>query len=61
MPSPTSLNPFEIAALRDGRKGVIQTALFNLYNRELLTITGTGNTAQVQRNNSATQKHEGAI
>jgi uncharacterized protein (TIGR04222 family) len=61
MPSPTSLNPFEIAALRDGRKGVIQTALFNLYNRELLTITGTGNSAQVQINDSATQKPEGAI
>ncbi|RKZ52538.1 MAG: hypothetical protein DRR16_17780 [Candidatus Parabeggiatoa sp. nov. 3] len=30
MPNLTALNPFEIAALRDGRKGIIQTALFNL-------------------------------
>jgi uncharacterized protein (TIGR04222 family) len=62
MPNQTSLNPFEMAALRDGRKGVIETALFNLYNRDLLTITGTGyNTADVQKNDSTTQKPEGAI
>jgi uncharacterized protein (TIGR04222 family) len=59
MPSLTGLNPYEIAALRDGRKGVIHTALFNLWQRELLTKSATG--TQVQRNDSSTKQPEGAI
>jgi hypothetical protein len=57
MPSLTALNPYEIAALRDGRKGVILTALFNLWRRELLT----GTKRRIHRNESSTKQPEGAI
>jgi uncharacterized protein (TIGR04222 family) len=48
MPDVTSLNPYEIAALRDGRKGVIQTALFELWNRKLITSRGKEEQAKVK-------------
>jgi len=48
-PELTDLKPFEIAALRDGRKGVIQMALFNLWMHKLLMIKGRGNTVNVRR------------
>jgi uncharacterized protein (TIGR04222 family) len=35
-----SLTPFEIAALRDGRKGIIYTALFSLWQHQRVTIFG---------------------
>ncbi len=38
-PSPTQLNTYEIAALRQERKGVIHTALFNLWNAKLIEIS----------------------
>jgi len=38
-PSPTQLNTYEIAALREERKGVIHTALFNLWNAKLIEIS----------------------
>ncbi|KHD09170.1 hypothetical protein PN36_02985 [Candidatus Thiomargarita nelsonii] len=48
MPDVTSLNSNEIAALRDGRKGVIQTALFDLWNRKLITSRGKADQAEVK-------------
>jgi len=39
MPSPTQLNAYEIAALREERKGIIHTALFNLWNTKLIEIS----------------------
>jgi len=48
MPDVTSLNPYEIAALRNGRKGVIQTALFELWNRKLITSRGREEEAEVK-------------
>ncbi len=38
MPSPTQLNTYEIAALREERKGIIHTALFNLWNTKLIEV-----------------------
>jgi len=48
MPDVTSLNSYEIAALRDGRKGLIQTALFELWNRKLITSRGKEAQAKVK-------------
>jgi len=48
MPSPTQLNTYEIAALREERKGVIHTALFNLWNAQLIEVSGKNQDAQVQ-------------
>lgn len=48
MPSPTQLNTYEIAALREERKGVIHTALFNLWNADLIEVSGKNQDAQVQ-------------
>ncbi len=48
MPSPTQLNAYEIAALREERKGVIHTALFNLWNADLIEVSGKNQDAQVQ-------------
>jgi len=42
-----------LAALRDGRKGVIQTALFNLWHKDKLSVTGKGQTAVICRNPDA--------
>jgi len=53
LPSFTHLDPFEIAALRDGRKGVIYTALFKLWNSELLTLSGKGHKATIYRTTNA--------
>jgi len=46
----TLLTPFEIAALRDGRKGVIHTVLFNLWHHQLLEVSGIGHNAKVSIN-----------
>lgn len=48
MPSPTQLNTYEIAALRKQRKGVIHTALFNLYNAKLIEIFGKNQDAEIK-------------
>lgn len=48
MPSPTQLNPYEIAALREERKGVIHTALFNLWNADLIKVEGKNQDAEVK-------------
>jgi len=48
MPSPTELNTYEIAALREERKGVIHTALFNLWNEKLIEVSGKNQDAQVK-------------
>ncbi|MEN8220696.1 MAG: TIGR04222 domain-containing membrane protein, partial [Pseudomonadota bacterium] len=48
MPDVTCLNSYEIAALRDGRKGLIQTALFELWNRKLITSRGKKEQAEVK-------------
>jgi len=49
LPELTKLNPFEIAVLRDGRKGVIQTALYNLWSQKFLIISGKKNTVKVRK------------
>ena len=61
LPEMTCLNLFEIAALRDGCRGVIQTALFNLWNNNLITLTGKGNTSQIRRVNSSSHQPENEI
>jgi len=47
-PSPTQLNVYEIAALREERKGVIHTALFNLWNAGLIEVSGKNQDAEVK-------------
>ncbi|MEY3219882.1 MAG: hypothetical protein RIT27_1239 [Pseudomonadota bacterium] len=47
MPSPSQLNTYEIAALRDGRKGVIHTALFNLWQADLIKVSGKNQDAHI--------------
>ncbi len=61
LPELTRLKPFEMAALRDGRKGVIQTALFNLWNRKLITASGKGNTVRIRRKIESNRHPEGEI
>jgi uncharacterized protein (TIGR04222 family) len=48
MPSPTQLNAYEIAALREERKGVIHTALFNLWNEKLIEVSGKNQDAEIK-------------
>jgi uncharacterized protein (TIGR04222 family) len=38
LPEVNKINPYQIAALRGGRKAVIRTAAFNLWNRKLLRL-----------------------
>jgi uncharacterized protein (TIGR04222 family) len=61
LPSLTSLNPFEIAALREGHKGIIQAALFNLWHQKLLITSGIGKSVQIQKNDALTLQSEGKI
>ena len=61
LPEVTCLSPFEIAALRDGCRGVIQMALFNLWNNNLITLTGKGNASQIRRVNSSSHQLENEI
>jgi uncharacterized protein (TIGR04222 family) len=61
LPELTCLNPFEIAALREGCRGVIQIALFNLWNNNLITLSGKGNTLQIRRINSSSHQPENEI
>ncbi len=49
LPELNELNPFEIAALRDGRKGIIQTALFNLWQQKFLIVSGKKNTVKIRK------------
>ncbi|MCP4702950.1 MAG: TIGR04222 domain-containing membrane protein [Gammaproteobacteria bacterium] len=49
LPEMIRLNPYEIAALRAGRKGVIQTVLFLLWHRKLIKISGKGRTARIMK------------
>ena len=49
LPELNELNPFEIAALRDGRKGIIQTALFNLWRQKFLIVSGKKNTVKIRK------------
>ena len=52
----TDLNHYEIAALRNGRKGVIQTALFNLYCRKELFSFKTITEPYNRKIHSSTEK-----
>jgi uncharacterized protein (TIGR04222 family) len=61
LPEMSCLSPFEIAALRDGCRGVIQSALFNLWNNNLITLTGKGNASQIRRVNSSSHQPENEI
>ncbi|MEK7991252.1 MAG: TIGR04222 domain-containing membrane protein [Thiotrichaceae bacterium] len=61
LPAEEELNSFELAALRDGRKGVIHTALFNLWNRGLLASDRNSANPKVQRVNVATDDPVGEI
>jgi uncharacterized protein (TIGR04222 family) len=61
LPEPTALNPYEMAALQDGPKRVIQTALFNLWHRQLLVTSGKGNHAEVKSLDSSKQRPNGRI
>ncbi|MFK5969890.1 MAG: TIGR04222 domain-containing membrane protein [Candidatus Marithrix sp.] len=49
LPELNELDPFEIAALRDGRKGIIQTALFNLWQQKFLIVSGKKNTVKIRK------------
>lgn len=48
MPSPRQLTTYEIAALREERTGVIHTALFNLWNTQLIEISGKHQHAEIK-------------
>ncbi len=48
MPSLTQLNTYEIATLREERKGVIHTALFNLWNAKLINVSGRKQDAEIK-------------
>jgi uncharacterized protein (TIGR04222 family) len=48
IPSPTQLNAYEIAALREEKKGVIHTALFNLWNADLIKVEGKNQDAETK-------------
>jgi uncharacterized protein (TIGR04222 family) len=48
LPSPSQLNAYEIAALREERKGIIHTALFNLWNADLIRVSGKNQDAVVE-------------
>lgn len=61
LPNVDSLNPFEIAALREGYRGVIQIALFNLWKNNLITLTGKGNALQIRRISSSSHQPENEI
>jgi uncharacterized protein (TIGR04222 family) len=47
LPELTELNSFEIAGLRDGKKGIIQTGLFNLWRYRLIIIKGKGEQTRI--------------
>ncbi|MCK5877058.1 MAG: TIGR04222 domain-containing membrane protein [Candidatus Marithrix sp.] len=49
LPELNELNSFEISALRDGRKGVIQIALFNLWKQKFLITSGKKNTIKIRK------------
>ncbi|HHB92011.1 MAG TPA: TIGR04222 domain-containing membrane protein [Thioploca sp.] len=49
LPELNKLNLFEIAALRDGRKGIIQTALFNLWQQKFLIVSGKNNMVKIRK------------
>lgn len=61
LPTEEDLTSFELAALRDGRKGVIHTALFNLWHRGLLASDRNSSNPKVQRVNVATEYPHGQI
>jgi uncharacterized protein (TIGR04222 family) len=61
LPDEHQLNTFELAALREGRKGVIHTALFNLWHRGLLTSDRNSAYPKVQRVNVSTSVPHGDI
>ncbi len=61
LPEEDMLNSYELAALRDGRKGVIHTALFNLWHRGLLASDRNSANPKVQRVNVATDYPRGEI
>ncbi len=61
IPELTELKPLEIAALRDGRKGVIQMALFNLWGHKLLMIWGKGNAVSIQKKTEVDWHPDGNI
>jgi uncharacterized protein (TIGR04222 family) len=47
LPELTELNEFEMATLRDGKNGIIQTALFNLWRYRLIMIKGKGEQTRI--------------
>ncbi len=50
MPSIKQLKLYQIAALREGRKGIIHTALFNLWQKNLIHISGKNQDAEIRIN-----------
>jgi len=47
LPELTELNSFEIAGLRDGNKGIIQTGLFNLWRYRLIIMKDRGEQTRI--------------
>lgn len=52
------LNLFEIAALRDGRKGIIHTALFSLWQHQRITMSGETRNAKISSISSKPPQNE---
>jgi uncharacterized protein (TIGR04222 family) len=48
IPEPTDLNAMEIAALRGGKNAAIRTALFALWNREMLRFEGEAKSTRIR-------------
>lgn len=57
-PELTSLTPFEMAALRDGRKGIIHTALFSFWQHQRITTSGKMQEAKISSISSKPPQNE---
>jgi uncharacterized protein (TIGR04222 family) len=56
LPELTNLNPLEMAVLRDGCRGITQTALFNLWQHRLIMVKGKGKKIKIVRSRKARQQ-----
>jgi uncharacterized protein (TIGR04222 family) len=61
LPELTRLDSIAIAALRGGRALVIQTAVFRLWDRKLIDISGEGSNAEITIQGQSQQKPSGAV
>jgi uncharacterized protein (TIGR04222 family) len=59
VPEPSQFEPTAIASLRGGWGAVIRVTLFNLWERKMIEITGSGNDTRIK--SSGTGEHGNAI